>query len=84
MGKRMPKRLDDDDYDDNFDEPNYDNLSDEELDELYYFGEIRSARKPKKLVRKKPDASKVVQKLFPDVDDDDWRDDDGEDLYEED
>lgn len=84
MGKRMPKRLDDDDYDDNFDEPDYDNLSDEELDELYYFGEIRSAPKLKKPVRKKVDASKVVQKLFPDVDDDDWQDDDDEDLYEDD
>ena len=37
MGKRMPERFDDD-Y---FDEPNYDKLSDEELEELYYYGEIR-------------------------------------------
>lgn len=78
MGKRMPEWLDDDD----FKEPNYDKLSDEELDELYYYGEIRSAPKPKKPVSKKA-ASQVVQKLFPEDEDDDWLDDD-EDLYEDD
>lgn len=85
MGKRMPKRFDADDYDDNFNEPNYDKLSDEELDELYYYGEIRTASKLKKPVSKKADASKVVQKLFPDVDDD-WQDDEGDvdDMYEDD
>lgn len=79
MGKRMPEWFDDDD----FKEPNYDKLSDEELDELYYYGEIRSASKPKKLASKKAVASKVVQKLFPDDEDENWRDDE-DDLYEDD
>ncbi len=77
MGKRMAEWFDDDD----FKEPNYDKLSDEELDELYYYGEIRSVPKPKKPVSKKAVARKVVQKLFPE--DEDWLDD-GDDLYEDD
>ncbi len=80
MGKRMAEWFDDD-----FKEPNYDKLSDEELDELYYYGEIRSASKPKKLAGKKAVVSKakVVQKLFPDDEDENWLDDEN-DLYEDD
>lgn len=82
MGKRMADRFDDD-Y---FAEPNYDKLSDEELDELYYYGEIRSPAKPKKVAAKKADARKVVQRLFPENEDDEWLDVDldGDDLYDED
>ncbi len=79
MGKRMAERFDDDD----FKEPNYDKLSDEELDELYYYGEIRSASKPKKLASKKAVGSKVVQKLFPDDEGENWLADE-DDLYEDD
>ena len=79
MGKRMAERFDDDD----FNEPDYDKLSDDELDELYYYGEIRSASKPKKLASRKAVASKVVQQLFPDDEDEDWLDDE-DDLYEDD
>lgn len=80
MGKRMAEWFDDDD----FKEPNYDKLSDEELDELYYYGEIRSASKPKKLASKKAVAgkAKVVQNLFPDDEDENWLDDE-DDLYED-
>lgn len=80
MGKRMAERFSDDDY---FAEPNYDNLSDEELDELYYFGEIRSASKPKK---RKSAPKKANPRLF-DEGEDDWLDvdlDGEEDLYEDD
>ncbi len=82
MGKRMAERFDDDD----FNEPNYDKLSDEELDELYNYGEIRSASKPKQLAVKKAAAMKIAPKLFADKDDDDWLDADldGDDLYEDD
>ncbi len=82
MGKRMPERFDDDD----FAEPNYDKLSDEELDELYYYGEIRSPSKPKQPAVKKVVARKSVPKLFADEDDDDWLDvdPDDDDLYEDD
>ena len=76
----MAERFDDND----FKEPNYDKLSDDELDELYYYGEIRSASKPKKLASKKADAvkAKVVQNLFPDDEDENWLDDE-DDLYED-
>ena len=80
MGKRMAERFDDDD----FNEPNYDKLSDEELDELYNYGEIRSASKPKNLAGKKVAAKKISPKFF--ADEDDWLDADldGNDLYEDD
>ncbi|ASJ72721.1 hypothetical protein IMCC3135_13165 [Granulosicoccus antarcticus IMCC3135] len=83
MGKRMSDRFDDD-Y---FPEPNYDKLSDQELDELYYFGEIRTAVKPKKSGVKKSAVKKVAPKLFASDSDENWLDVDlngDDDLYEDD
>lgn len=40
MGKQSAERFSEDDY---FAEPDYDKFTDEELDELYSFGEIRAA-----------------------------------------
>ena len=45
MAKNLARQLKDDDF---FGEPDYDKLSDEELDDLYNFGEIRSASKSQK------------------------------------
>ena len=81
MGNRMSERFGDDDY---FAEPNYDKLSDEELDELYYFGELRSAPKKKKAPAKAA-PKKPAPRLFEDDEDDEWLDADlDDDLFEED
>ena len=45
MGNSLAERLDEDEY---FTDINYDLFSDEELDELYDFGALRSARKSRK------------------------------------
>lgn len=84
MGKRLAERFDDDDY---FAEPNYDRLSDEELDELYYFGKLRSAPRRKKASPVKTAHGKSSPRLFSDQEEDDWLDVDleGDDeLYEDD
>lgn len=81
MAKRMAERFDDGDY---FAEPNYDQLTDEELDELYNFGHFRSAPKRKKASRKV--LKKASPILFAD-DDNAWLDmdlDGDEDLFEDD
>lgn len=81
MGKRMADRFSDDDY---FAEPNYDKLSDEQLDELYYYGEIRTPARQKKAAHKAT-MKKSAPRLFTD-DEDGWLDldlDGDEDLYED-
>lgn len=70
MGKRMADTFGEDDY---FAEPNYDRLSDEELDELYYYGEIRTPAKRKKAA-KKASMKKTAPRLFADDDEDNWLD----------
>lgn len=69
MAKRVAERFEDDDY---FAEPNYDLLTDEELDELYHFGELRSSSRRQKQLRKK--SSKKADIHVLDFDDDDWSD----------
>ncbi len=69
MGKRMADSFGDDDY---FAEPNYDRLSDEQLDELYYYGEIRTPSKRKKAAHKAK-MKKTAPRLYSD-DDDSWLD----------
>jgi hypothetical protein len=70
MGKNLSTRFDDDDY---FKEPNYDKLSDEELDELYYYGELRSKPNRQKAANKAA-AKKPKVKLVADDDDENWMD----------
>lgn len=80
MGKRIADSFDDDDY---FAEPNYDKLSDEQLDELYYYGEIRTPAKLKKVAHKAK-MKKSATRLFAD-DEDGWLDvdlDGDDDLYD--
>ena len=69
MGKRWADRRDDDDY---FAEPNYDDFTDEELDELYHYGEVRSPRKQNKVKRKKSTGTSSPE-LFAE-DEEDWLD----------
>ncbi|WP_430878027.1 hypothetical protein [Granulosicoccus sp. 3-233] len=78
----MADRFSDDDY---FAEPNYDKLSDEQLDELYYYGEIRTPTRHKKAAHKAT-MKKSAPRLFAD-DEDGWLDVDldgeDDDLYED-
>lgn len=77
MGKRREKRLMDDDFLDDLD---YDQFSDDELDQLYQFGEIRRATPRLKSVRK-PRPSRLPPEL-DDIDADDWGDTDVDDMDE--
>lgn len=82
MGKRMAERFGDDDY---FAEPDYDRLTDEELDELYYYGEIRTPAKRRKSTQK-ASMKKTSPRLFSEDDEENWLDVDleGDELYVED
>lgn len=73
MGKQTAEKFDDDDY---FDEPDYDKLSDADLDDLYNFGEIRNTpvlTADRTIDREMDD---IVVQLFDDADviDEDWMD----------
>jgi len=70
MRKSHTNRFNDDDY---LAEPNYNHFTDEELDELYYFGELRSAAKKRKAARKSQ-ARKINSKPPSRFVDDDWLD----------
>ncbi|NND89972.1 MAG: hypothetical protein HKN42_03850 [Granulosicoccus sp.] len=79
MPRRGARESSDDDF---FDEPDYDQYSDEELDELYQFGEIRSAL-PRQRTLKKRNPSPIESSATPE-EDDSWNDDeDVDDLYED-
>ena len=91
MAKNLARQLKDDDYFAEPDvEPDYDKLSDEELDDLYNFGEIRSAAKSQK--KTSQTKSKPANRAWS-ADDENWLDielegdedlDGDEDLYDDD
>ena len=77
MGKRLARQLDDD-Y---FKEPDYDRMSDEELDDLYHFGEVRSA--PKRRLPKPTLTGEKAEIEYVDISES-WLDDDmGDDMDNE-
>lgn len=81
MAKKTSDRFDDD-Y---FAEPNYDNYTDEELDELYQYGKLRSPSRKSKLAGKTTEKAKKKPPL-PNYDDD-WGDtdfDDDDDDFDDD
>ena len=91
MAKNLARQLKDDDYFAESDaEPDYDKLSDEELDDLYNFGEIRSAAKSQKKTSQAK--SKQAHRAWSADDDENWLDielegdedlDGDEDLYDD-
>lgn len=66
MAERMAVEFEEDDY---FSEPDYDRLTDDELDELYNFGQLSTASQRKKSLVKK---AENVGELLLDFEDDDW------------
>lgn len=83
MAKNMASRFNEDDY---FNEPDYEDYTDEELDELYYFGELRSPARKKKALRKATE-KKAKRRLFTDTDEDEWLDldlDFNDEIFEDD
>ena len=74
MGKRLAVKLEEDD---DLSEPDYDQLSDEELDELYNFGELRSPPKRRAPVAKTK--IKLAEIKYLEEENEDWLDDDLED-----